>query len=188
MKGSIHSDQTCPVCGSRFKSQEPKGLFCPEHPHQCPTSFVVRYRKITKRFNTYPAAHQFLTGLRFQDGSGQFDARDYQTKGKPLAFDKLANEWLNLKATQIKPASMRSLRSAIQKAQCAWGNLNIKALKYGHIEDFFQTYPGAPKSKFNALTILKQFWQWAIDRYDIPAITKWPKIGYVQMPIATPLI
>ena len=28
---------------------------------------------------------------------------------------------------------------------------------------------------------MKQFWQWAEDRYNIPPIKKWPKIGHVQM-------
>ena len=31
MKGSIHSDQVCPVCGSKFQANEKrKGLFCPQ--------------------------------------------------------------------------------------------------------------------------------------------------------------
>ena len=68
MKGSIHSDQVCPICGSRFRSVEPRGLFCPIHPEQSPRKFVVRYGKITKRFDGYKDAHQFLTGLRFQEG------------------------------------------------------------------------------------------------------------------------
>ncbi len=58
-------------------------MFCPNHPDQSPQRMVVRYGKITKRFNNYPAALQFFTGLRFQEGSGQFDARDYQIKSKP---------------------------------------------------------------------------------------------------------
>ena len=181
MKGSIHSDQVCPVCGSRFKSQEPKGLFCPEHPKQKPTKFKVVFGKITRRFNDYPAALQFLTGLRFQEGSGDMDERDYQVKAKPLAFDKLAEEWLNLKAVQIKPASWRSLAAGIRKAQAVWSGINIKSIQYAHLEDFVTTYPGAPKSKANALAALKQFFVWVHDRYDIPEVKKWPKLGYVEM-------
>lgn len=181
MKGSIHSDQQCPICGQRFKSVEPKGLFCPEHPSQSPRRFVVRYGQITKRFDNYPAALQFLTGLRFQEGSGQFDARDYQTRGRPLAFDKLAEEWLDLKAGQIKIASWRSIASGIRKAQDAWGGMNIKSIQYPQLEDFLKGYPGAPKSRANALAALKQFWQWAADRYDIPPVKKWPRLGHVEM-------
>lgn len=43
------------------------------------------------------------------------------------------------------------------------------------------SYPGAPKSKANVLAALKQLWAWAHDRYDIPAIKKWPKLGYIEM-------
>lgn len=42
-------------------------------------------------------------------------------------------------------------------------------------------YDGAPKSKTNAIAALKQFWQWVVDRYDIPPIKKWPKLGYLEM-------
>ncbi|UQZ90218.1 hypothetical protein C4J81_13805 [Deltaproteobacteria bacterium Smac51] len=181
MKGSIHSDQTCPICGSRFKSVEPKGLFCPDHPGQSPHKFVVRYGKITKRFDNYPAALQFLTGLRFQEGSGQFDPRDYQVKAKPLSFDRLADEWLELKAKQIKQTSLRSLAAGIKKAQSLWGGANIKSIQYPQIEDFISSYPGAPKSRSNALASLKQFFAWVHDRYDVPEIKKWPKLGYVEM-------
>ncbi len=181
MKGSIHSDQTCPICGSRFKSVEPKGMFCPNHPAQSPQRMVVRYGKITKRFDNYPAALQFLTGLRFQEGSGQFDARDYQIKSKPLGFDRLADEWLEIKARQIKPSSLRSLSAGMTKAQTLWGQQNIKGIKYPQIEDFINSYPGALKSKSNALAALKQFFAWAHDRYDIPEIKKWPKLGYIEM-------
>ncbi len=136
MKGSIHSDQTCPLCGSRFKSMEPRGMFCPNHPAQSPQKFIVRYSGITKRFDNYPAALQFLTGLRFQEGSGQFDARDYQIKSKPLSFDRLADEWLEVKAAQIKIASWRSIASGIRKAQEVWGGMNIKNIQYPQLEDF----------------------------------------------------
>ena len=106
-RGSIHSDQVCPICGSRFKNSlskglpsipeglaYPKGLFCPNHMQVIPTKFVVRFENITKRFNSYEAAEDFLTGLNFERRTGQFDSRDYQIKAKPLAFDRLADEWL----------------------------------------------------------------------------------------------
>lgn len=181
MKGSIHSDQLCPICGSRFKSQEPKGLFCPVHPDQAPRKYVVRYGKITKRFNNYPAALQFITGLRFQEGSGQFDARDYQVKGKPLAFDKLADEWLKVKEGQVRPGSMPPLRNAIRRASAMWGESNIKSIKYAQIEDLFKNLVLASKTKKNTMDALKQFWVWVAERYDIPYIKRWPRLGPSEM-------
>lgn len=181
MKGSIHSDQVCPICGSRFKSQEPKGLFCPNHPHQQPTKFKVIFGKVTRRFNNYPSALQFLTGLRFQEGSGVMDERDYQIKAKPLSFDKLAEEWLAMKATQIKPGSLRAIAVDIRRAQETWGETNVKSIQYPQIEDFIRAHPGASKTKANALASLKQLFAWVHDRYDVPSIKKWPKLGYVEM-------
>ena len=181
MKGSIHSDQVCPVCGSRFKSVEPKGLFCPNHPEQSPRKFVVRYGKITKRFNNYPAAQQFITGLRFQEGADQFDARDYQVKAKPLAFDKLANEWLDLKRPTMKPGGWGSIKAIMAHPKAEWGDANIKSIRYAHIEDFFAKLEFSSKTKHNILATLKQFWGWAAKRYEITLIEDWPEIGKVKM-------
>jgi len=181
MKGSIHSDQSCPICGSRFKSQEPKGLFCLNHPNQSPQKFVVRFGQITKRFNNYPAALQFLTGLRFQEGSGQFDARDYQIKGKPLAFDRLADEWLEMKKPNMKPGGWNSIRAIMSHSQREWGQANIKSIRYAHIEDFFNKLDLSSKTKHNILMTLKQFWDWTAKRHEVPRIEDWPDIGKVQM-------
>ncbi|UQZ90870.1 hypothetical protein C4J81_17295 [Deltaproteobacteria bacterium Smac51] len=181
MKGSIHSDQTCPICGSRFKSVEPKGLFCPDHPGQSPHKFVVRYGKITKRFDNYPAALQFLTGLRFQEGSGQFDPRDYQVKAKPLSFDRLADEWLELKVIQVRSGSMPPLRNAMRRATNIWGSANIKSIKYSQVEDLMKSLDLSAKTKKNTLDALKQFWAWVADRYDIPPLKKWPRLGTPEM-------
>ncbi|MDR1043661.1 MAG: hypothetical protein LBP33_00875 [Candidatus Adiutrix sp.] len=182
MKGSIHSDQLCPICGSRFQSVEPKGLFCPKHKRQSPSRFVVRYDQITKRFDNYPAALQFLTGLRYQEGSGQFDARDYQIKAKPLSFDRLAAEWLEVKARTLKHQSMEPLRLAMRRAGKVWGCSNIKSIGYAQIEDLIGSLEAfSMKSKKHTLDALKQLWMWAADRYDIPRLEKWPKIGHVEM-------
>ena len=181
MKGSIHSDQVCPICGSRFKSVEPRGLFCPNHPEQSPHKFVVSYGKITKRFDNYPAALQFITGLRFQEGSGQFDARDYQIREKPLSFDRLAEDWLTLKASQVRPGSMPPLRNAISRAATVWGESNIKSIKYAQVEDLIKSLALAPKTKKNTLDALKQFWAWVVDRHDIPPMKRWPRLGPPEM-------
>lgn len=181
MKGSIHSDQTCPICGTRFKSVEPRGLFCPNHPKQSPAKFKVIFGKITRRFDNYPAALQFLTGLRFQDGSGQIDERDYQIKAKPLSFSRLVGEWLNIKKTTLKPKSWSAMAAAMAHAQKQFGEANIKSITFAHVQDFLLNHQAAPKTKANLLAFLKQFWVWAHDRYDVPVLKKWPDIGPVEM-------
>lgn len=195
-KGSIQPGiisgkvEVCPACGSNFanKISNPDGSktrverpFCPNHPGIHPTRYRVMFGQICQHHKSYETAVMSLNGLRHEHNSGTLDERDYQIKAKPLSFDRLAEEWLNLKAGQIKPASLRAIASGINKAQIAWGDVNIKSLKYSHFEDFFAAYPGAPKSKANALAALKQFWQWAVDRYGIPPAKKWPKLGYIEM-------
>lgn len=181
MRGSIHSDERCPVCGSHYRLG-PKGLACPNHPKERPHSYVVRYGRITKRFHDYLTAAQFLGGLRFEDGCGQLDVRDYQAKLAPLAFDKMAQEWLEIKRQGLKPKSWVNLRLAMDRASAAWGGANIKNIQYAQVEDLMKSLGKlAPKSRQHTLAALKQFWQWAEDRYDVPNLKKWPRLGYIEM-------
>jgi Phage integrase family. len=160
---------------------EPRGLFCPNHSKQSPQKFVERYGQITKRFDNYKEAHQFLIGLRHQEGSGQFDARDYQVKSKPLAFDRLAEEWLDLKRPAMKPGGWQSIKAIMAHAQREWGQANIKSIRYAQIEDFFSKLDLSSKTKHNILTTLKPFWAWVSKRYGISKMEDWPDIGKVQM-------
>jgi integrase len=141
----------------------------------------VRYASITKRFDNYPAALQFLTGLRFQEGSGQFDARDYQVKAKPLSFRRLSTEWLAVKASTVRPKTLGCIKNAMEHAENAFGDANIKSIQYAHIEDFMGSLNLAPKSKANTLAILKQFWSWTVSRYDILPMKAWPVLSAPQM-------
>jgi len=193
-RGSIHSDQVCPICGSRFKNSNskglppipkglayPKGLFCPNHMQVIPTKFVVRFENITKRFTSLEAAEDFLTGLNFERRTGQYDPRDYQTRAMPLAFDKLADEWLTLKAGQVRPGALRPLKNAMARATKAWGGKNIKQIKYAQVEDMLTALPLSAKTKKNTLDALKQFWSWVANRYEIDAMKKWPNLGMPEM-------
>ena len=183
MKGSIHSDQVCHVCGSRFRpSDGKKPIFCPQHPQVAPTRFVLRYgRGITKRFDSYEAALQVLTGLRYQEGAGTFDSRDYKIKSKPLAFSRLAAEWLAMKAGHLRPKSLSPLRMAVRRASRAWGEVNIKSIRYAQVEDLFQSMDLAPKSKVEILAALKQLWTWTAARYEVPPLPSWPALPRPEM-------
>ena len=193
-RGSIHSEQVCPVCGSRFKNRDskdlpsipeglsyPKGLFCPNHPHVSPTRFMIRFGKFSKRFSSFEVAEDFLNGLNFEKRTGTYDPRDYLIQSRPLSFSKIADEWLELKTAQIKKSSITSFKSGVERAQTKWGHTNIKEIKYADIEDFLNSYPGSSKTRLNISIALKQLFIWAADRYEISEIKKWPKIGNVQM-------
>jgi len=177
MKGSIHSDQTCPLCGGRFRSFEPQGLWCPDHPEQRPSRFTVRFGRITRRFNSYQAAFQFLTGLRFEAGRGSFDLRDYQVQDKPLSFVNLAAQWLALKKRTVRPGTYRNLRSYLERAAAAWGQANIKNIGYGQIEDLIFSLPVSAKTRHNFCAALKEFWSWLERRENIKP-PRFPEISF----------
>jgi len=107
MKGSIQTDLRCPVCGLRLKSLEPRGLYCEAHPQTIHEGRCrVMFDNVTTRFRTYREAYKMLTRKRAEVDAGTYDARDYQIRSKPLAFDRLAEEWLEVKARRIKPSSL----------------------------------------------------------------------------------
>jgi len=181
MKGSIQTNLRCPVCGLRLKSLEPRGLYCPAHPEKIHEGRCrVMFDNVCTRFFTYREAYKVLTRKRSEVDAGTYDTRDYLIKAKPLAFNRLASEWLDFKAREVKRSSWRSLAAGLTKAMTAWGETNIKNIQHAQLQDFFRGYPGASKSKANALYALKQFWAWANDRYDVPPV-RWPKIGRVEM-------
>jgi integrase len=137
---------------------------------------------VTTRFLTYREAYKVLTRKRAEVDAGTYDARDYQIKAKPLAFDGLAREWLAIKAKRIKPESLKPLRLGMERAIKAWGGVNIKTIQYAHVEDFINGLDKfSAKSRKHTLDALKQFWQWVVDRLDVPPMTKWPRLGYVEM-------
>ena len=181
MRGSIISSQRCPVCGSLFKHKEAIGLFCPNHPTVSANKFLVRFGEVTRRFRDYQSAFQFLTGLRFKRGSGEFDLRDYQIGKKPLSFSILLDAWLAIKEQEIKDKSYKSLRGKVCYAQKAWGDANIKNIDYGHIEDLLKSVALSPKSKKDMLAGLKAFFSWAKKRHNIEGPKDWPTLGPVEM-------
>ena len=150
-----------------------------------PKKYEVRFGpKIHRRFPDYNTAFAFLTNLRAEagkkdaDGRTKFDSRDYQIKLKPLAFSILADEWLSIKEKQVRAGTMTSYRQGIRWAVKAWGRRNIKDIGFADVQRLLLDLPLADKTKFNALNTLKQFWQWACDAHDIPAMKKWPKQSY----------
>lgn len=183
MKGSIHSDQTCPVCGNRFKSFEPHGMWCPDHPDHRPTAFIVRFGKITRRFRLqdggYHSAFQFLTGLRYEAGKGTFDERDYQVKSKPFGFANLTAQWLEIKQKTVSRSHYRNLRGYIHRAVLAWNQTNIKDIRYGEIEDLILAQTDiSDKTKANMLSGLHDFFTWLSKRRVLDQIPEFPEVSY----------
>jgi integrase len=123
--------------------------------------FRVRYgRCIQKRFRSLENAERFLTGLRFKEDEGTLDARDY-SGSNPLAFDKLTEEWLRLKAGGWKPNTLRENRLNVRRAVKVFGQANVKSLGYGQFERFLADLDLSQKSKSNIRSTLSTFYAWA---------------------------
>ena len=79
-------------------------------------SYIVRFGKVSKRFDGQREAERFLTGLRFKTDEQTFDERDYK-KANPLSFTNISEKWRKLKEAEIRPHSYRSLCNHLAKAQ-----------------------------------------------------------------------
>ena len=143
--------------------------------YQVDGGFRVRYgRYIQKRFRSREEAERFLTGIRFKDDEGTLDFRDY-AGSNPLAFDRLTEEWLELKATTWKPNTLRDHRLNIRRAVAVFGSANVKTIGYAQFEKLLSTLELSQKSKSNVRSTLHSFYVWAarahgIEMPDIPEV------------------
>jgi hypothetical protein len=171
MKGNIYSQQRCPSCGGPMVHDERRGnCFCRSCNIAASGQYIVKFgREVNKRFPTYAAALQFLYGLRYKTVEHTFDARDYK-KDQPLGFETQARRWLEIKKEQVKESSWRNLRNYMDKAIAAWSQINVKAISYGHIEDFLfsKTNFSSDKTRANARSCLSDFFHWLKKREGIP--------------------
>ncbi|MCI5150242.1 MAG: hypothetical protein D3916_12790, partial [Candidatus Electrothrix sp. MAN1_4] len=129
MRGSIYTDQKCPLCGSPFRHDDSRrGLFCPDHPDQQATkAFMVQFgRDIRRRFSEYSCAEAWLDQLRYEKSQGTFDARDHLSKS-PHSFTQLSDRWLKRKENSVAPVTYRLFCCYIRKAQKFFGDTNVKA-------------------------------------------------------------
>lgn len=177
MKGGIYTDEKCSLCSETLKDDGRKKLCCPSHPGQTATSFRVHFGKVKRRFKSYEEAYRFLTGLRYKTDEQTFDERDYSAE-KPLSFMNLASKWLEIKKETVKPSSYRNLHNYMMKACDAWGNINIKHIGYGEIEDFLIAQGKLLSSKTiaNMKSGLHDFFQWLIKREVISQAPSFPEI------------
>jgi integrase len=192
MGGGIFSEERCPVCGGSYVDNG-KGLVCPKHKKQQASRFRVRIKidgKLTQaRFTSYHDASRFLNGIRFKIDEGSFDHRDYQSDN-PMGFQVQAAKWLEIKRKQVKPRTWNNLNAYMQKAMSAWGNRNIKEIRYADIEDFLFHKTGSSgmgdlsnKTRSNARSALHDFWMWLVQRDEL-TLAQVPKFPVVQFELA----
>lgn len=179
MRGRIYSAQRCPECGGvSVHDHHPRGLFCKLPPNQKATGrFCIQFRRKTRRrFNNYLEAERFLDGLRWEVDQGTYDPRDYRTTN-PLGFETLVLKWLEIKKKEVKHKSFNNLQNYITKAISAWGQMNIKSIGYGEIEDFLHSQDISDKTKSNMKSGLHSFFRWVHKREKIP-MPDFPEIGF----------
>jgi len=181
MKGGIYSDQRCSVCGSTFKDDGRKGLFCPNHPQIAATRFSVKMPGgIFRRFKNYEEANRFLTGLRYKIDEGTFDKRDYR-KDKPLGFSNLIEKWLGYKKNEVAPKNHKNLINYANKAIEYFKDTNIKLIDYSELEDFITSQKDlSNKTKANILSALHNFWVWLRKRkvITLQQMPEFPRVNF----------
>ncbi|MFO8086123.1 MAG: site-specific integrase [Desulfobacterales bacterium] len=179
MKGSIYTDEKCPVCDKVFKYDANRaGMFCANGHKPIPHygKCRVQFQRTKKRFDSVQAAEQFLNYLRWQYQNGGYDPRDYQADN-PLAFKTLADKWLAQKAKEnIKLTTLGNLRAAIYRAMDCFGTKNIKTISDGDLEDFlYDEHKNrrtgeliSDKTRAEIRSTLHQFYSWVCRREKIP--------------------
>ena len=170
MRGRIYSDQKCPICGGQFVYDGLRsGLFCPKHPDQIANGrFRVQFGRDTRRrFSHFIEAERFLNFLRVHQDNGTYDPRDYRSN-HPLGFESLALKWLEVKKKEVKPKSYNNLRNYMTKAIAVWGQMNVKSIGYGEIEDFLHSQEVSDKTKSNMKSGFHSFFVWVKRREKIP--------------------
>ena len=179
MRGRIFSDQKCPICDGNFQHDERRrGLFCPRHPKQEATGrFRVQFgRNTRRRFSVYREAERFLDGLRWEVDQDTYDPRDYRITN-PLGFETLVEKWLEIKKKEVKPKSYNNLNNYMQKAISAWGQINVKNIGFGEIEDFLHAQEVSDKTKANMKSCLHSFFVWLKRREKVP-MPEFPEVSF----------
>jgi integrase len=177
MKGGIYSDEKCPICGGRFLDNHINALACKEHSDCRASRFKVIFGSVTKRFKSYQDASRFLTGLRFKTDESTFDARDYR-KANPLGFSNMAEKWLSYHLPEVRPGSRKNLISHMRHAKAFFGNMNVKDVRYGNLEDFLKGLPLSDKSKHNVLSTVHGFFVWMKKRQEISDLPEFPEVPF----------
>lgn len=124
--------------------------------------YIVRFKTVFKRCRNLDEAEQFLNTLRYKEGKGTFDPRDYQ-KDQPLGFTNQAENWLK-KKEHLR--SFNKLRNHINYAEAYFQNKNVKEIDFPELEDFFEQLPDhlSSKTKHNIKSTLHTFFRWVVRR------------------------
>lgn len=194
MSGTIYTDQKC-WCGKRMKHDPARrGCFCPDHPDQASTRYIVQMRlngeRIKKRTANYKTAEALLGKWRYEKWRGTLDPRDYMYS-EPLGVINLGVQYLERKRVRVGSKHYRNIKNDLEKCFAHFGNVNIKQIGYGELEDFLHpiensavTYGLLSKTRANLRSTIRDFFKWLVRRgtiksHEVPEIPEVPfKLGY----------
>lgn len=176
MKGGIYSDERCAVCGGKMRDTS-KSVACPSHPKIIAQNIRIKFGAITKRFREYERAQRFLNGVRFKTDEKTFDSRDYR-RDNPLSFTNVSEKWKEMKQPKVRKTSFQSMTNHLEKAQEYFGHLNVKDIRYSHLEDFLATLTIGEKTKHNVMATLHSMFVWMKKRQDIHEVPDFPEIKF----------
>ena len=189
MDGSIYTRQKCALCG-KYLLHNPKrrGCFCPDHPDQAATKFIVRFPgDIYQRHNSYESACQSLNYLRYEKGTAsqrkrKFNPDDYKSL-RPNSFASLAPKYLERKKG-LK--SYGKICYYINTARDYFGTTNLKDISGGMIDDYlFQLkqkngMPISDKTRSNHCSQLHDFWKWCLGRGNVITLAEFPQFPKIE--------
>jgi integrase len=139
--------------------------------------YILRFKGITRRGDDLAKLERMLNGLRYEMDRGKFDPRDYQ-KDQPLSFTNISEKWLE---KQRSKKSWNKMRCHIAYAQAFFQDKNVKDIKFGELEDFFDSPELkhlTKKSIHNIKTTLHACWVWMCKRDDRIKMPEFPEISF----------
>jgi integrase len=175
----IYSEQKCSTCGSNLKYLPTENtLTCEFHPYEFPTSCRVYYKGFTKRFkgdNCFKDALAYETHLKELAKTGQLEKVKVQQRH---TFDKVANEWLLTRRSELSNDSWRRYKQMVHLAVDFFKDKHLNTFILKDFADFVSSLQHSSRSKHMTLKKVKAVFQWAVDNNYIDKLPTFPKLSF----------
>jgi integrase len=198
MKGKVRTRDKCPQCRHKFKVVEETDIYCPSCNTRPKTFFIVFYWDRVKHriardtdghiLDSYRRAHRLLEKIRKDIDDKIFSLSDYL----PQEIEEFRGinqftKWVAFKESQdLSPGHLKKVKEYIAKYyKPFFGNVNCKQMRTHHIEDFLSQLPThlSTKTKFNIMTMLKNFCCWLFRREVLLRTPQFPLLSPADPPI-----
>ena len=78
----------------------------------------------------------------------------------------------------MRPGSYKNLVSHVRYAQAHFENMNVKDIRYGHLEDFIKSITLSDKSRHNIISTLHSLFVWLKKRQEIRVLPEFPTVSF----------